>query len=87
MMKIKNVTFDFSAPSQQGIHTDKSSSFDFQEVGLLSDCRNLQRLHEGIDHLDRTISFYRMEASNQEMDSASHSTYGLLYHGSRTEIV
>ncbi|GFY20882.1 hypothetical protein TNCV_1121161 [Trichonephila clavipes] len=40
----QDVTFDFSAPIQLGIHTDKFNpvSFDFQEVVLSSHCKKLQ---------------------------------------------
>ncbi|GFS52109.1 piggyBac transposable element-derived protein 3 [Trichonephila inaurata madagascariensis] len=59
----QDVTFDFSAPPQQRIHTDKFNpvSFDFQEVGLPSLVKNYNDYMGGIDHLDRTISFYRMK--------------------------
>ncbi|GFU99024.1 hypothetical protein TNCV_1614001 [Trichonephila clavipes] len=42
----QDVTFDFSAPTHEGIHTYKLNpvSFDFQEVGLPSHCKKLQRL-------------------------------------------
>ncbi|GFY02529.1 DDE_Tnp_1_7 domain-containing protein [Trichonephila clavipes] len=64
----QDVTFDFSARTQWGIHTDKFNtvSFDFQEVGLPSHCKKLQQLHGGVDHLDRTFSFYRMKSQTKK---------------------
>ncbi|GFT79303.1 hypothetical protein TNCV_3275511 [Trichonephila clavipes] len=66
----QNVTFDFSAPSQQGIHTDKSSSFDFQETQY---CKytppRLTENDEPLQNAELRLAFHIKELITKKLDT------------------
>ncbi|GFW54477.1 hypothetical protein TNCV_1608411 [Trichonephila clavipes] len=71
--------YDYQGDNEREMNDDDE---DQDEVGLPSHSKKLQRLHGGIDNLDRAIDFYRMKfrTPRNEHCQVIYSQFGLTIH-------